>query len=140
MSTPKPPFNSLWNLYSSQPHGCSMALPNQCAIRMSRCLIAGGWSKDAFKSTQYPGKVCPHGYARGAQDLGAFLAKRWGNRTLGFSAPGSAPSAVSGRKGVVCFMNIPGFSGQGHIDLWDGSGTKTGDYWSSQTIWFWELT
>ena len=58
---------------------------------------------------------------------------------MGWSKPGSQPAGISGRKGVVCFMNIPGYGGQGHIDVWDGSQTKTGAYWDSQTIWFWEL-
>ena len=136
----KPPFSSLWTKYASENHPCSMALPNQCAIRMSRAFIAAGWPSHAFKSASYTGKLCPCGYARGAQDLGAYLQRVWGSRTLGWAAPGSVPSQIEGRRGVVCFMNIPGFGGQGHIDLWDGSQTKTGAYWDSKTIWFWELS
>ncbi len=135
----KPAFATLWSKYSSQSHPCSMSLPNQCAIRMSRALIAAGWPSGTFKSPRYGGKLCPHGYARGAQDLGAFLSRVWGTRTHGWSAPGSEPSQISGKRGVICFMNIPGFSGQGHIDVWDGTQTKTGAYWGSKTIWFWEL-
>ena len=65
----KPAFSTLWSKYSSQNHACSMSLPNQCAIRMSRALIAAGWTSDVFKSPRYGGKLCPHGLARGAQAL-----------------------------------------------------------------------
>jgi len=140
MSASKPSFSGVWAAYRSDLHACNIELPNQCAVRMSRALIDAGWSRDVFKSTRYPGKVCPHGYARGAQDLAAFLANVWGGRNLGWNAPGSTPKDVKGRKGLVAFMRIPGFGGQGHIDLWDGSATKTGDYWDSETIWFWDLS
>ncbi len=106
---------------------------------MSRALIKAGCPANTFRGTQYTGKVCPHGYARGAQDMGAFLQRAWGNRDKGWAAPGTVPSDASGVRGLVCFMNIPGFGGQGHIDLWDGSNTKTGAYWDSKTIWLWRL-
>lgn len=135
----KPTFSRLWSAYSTSTHPCSLDMTNQCAIRVSRALIAAGFPKSHFKGGSYTGKLCPHGYARGAQDLGAMLNRLWGSRTLGWSSPGSQPKNIGGRKGVICFMNIPSYGGQGHIDLWDGSETKTGSYWDSQTIWFWEL-
>lgn len=135
----KPSFNRIWSAYSKANHNCSMALHHQCAVRMSRALIDAGWPSNTFKSAQYTGKVCPHGYARGAQDLAAYLRRVWGNRDVGWSKPGSVPANASGVKGLICFMNIPGFGGQGHIDLWDGSETKTGAYWGSDTIWLWKL-
>jgi len=137
--TNKPSFTRIWAAYKTARHDCSLAMHNQCAVRVSRALIDAGWSKDAFKSTRYTGKVCSHGFARGAQDLGAFLRKVWGTRDLGWSAPGTAPANAANVKGIICFMNIPGFGGQGHIDLWDGTQTKTGAYWDSQTIWLWKL-
>ncbi len=135
----KPSFSMLWTVYDTGHHACSLTMDNQCAIRMSRALIRAGWSKDVFKSASYPGNLCPHGYARGAQDLAAFLAKTIGPRTHGWAAPGSVPAAAAGVSGIVAFMNIPGYGGQGHIDLWNGSETKTGAYWNSETIWFWKL-
>jgi len=37
-------------------------------------------------------------------------------------------------------MNIPGFGGQGHISLWDGQEVVDGgEYWDSNTIYFWKL-
>ena len=97
-------------------------------------------SGSLFKSAQYTGKVCPHGYARGPQDLASYLRRIWGNRDLGWSKPGVVPGNAAGVKGIICFMNIPGYGGQGHIDLWDGSSTKTGAYWDSETIWLWKLS
>ncbi len=102
---------------------------------MSRALIAAGIPMDS----DYPGNLCRHGYARGAQDLGAFLRKKWGTYEYGFSKPGSAPAEIKGKKGVILFANIPTFTGQGHIDLWDGSKTMTGEYWDADPIWFWVL-
>ncbi len=85
------------------------------------------------------GKLCPHGLGRGAQDLGNFLANHWGARTLGWTKQAAAPKNIQGKVGVVLFMKIPGFDGQGHIDLWDKTGPVGADYWDSETIWFWEL-
>ena len=125
-----------------------MTFPNQCAIRMSRCLIKSGWTKDTFRDKRYTGNICPHGYARGAQDLAAFLRKIWGSQTVGWSAQKDNMDAFSNslnKKGIICFMNIPGFAGQGHIDLWDGTKskpverTRRGQYWHSSTIWLWVL-
>jgi hypothetical protein len=134
----RPTFSSVDGHYSSDIHSCPdiSSSPNQCAVRLSRALIAAGMPM----SPGYPGNLCAHGYARGAQDLGAFLKIKWGTYEYGFSAPGSAPSQIAGKQGVIMFANIPGFSGQGHIDLWDGSKTKSGEYWDADPIWFWTLT
>jgi hypothetical protein len=95
----------------------------------------------AFKNS---GKnVCPHGYIRGAQDLAAVLGSSggFGVRTYGWSAQADAkaPANVKGVKGIICYMNIPDFSGQGHIDLWDGDGPVGEAYWDAKTIWLWSL-
>jgi len=37
-------------------------------------------------------------------------------------------------------MNIPGFDGQGHIDLWDKNYPVGDSYWDAKTIWMWTLT
>lgn len=135
----KPNYARLDNVYSESRHSCSLTMDNQCAIRVSRALIKAGWPKSAFKSASYTGKVCPHGYARGAQDLAAYLSRELGFRSKGWSRPGSVPGGASGVHGIICFMNIPGYGGQGHIDLWDGQATRTGSYWNSETIWLWSL-
>lgn len=135
----KPAFTRLWSAYSDSRHPCTLNMSNQCAIRVSRALIGAGFPKSKFKSGSYTGKLCPHGYARGAQDLAAMLGRIWGRRTVGWASPGGVPEGASAYKGVICFMNIPGYGGQGHIDLWNGSTTKTGAYWGSETIWLWNM-
>lgn len=107
---------------------------------MSEALVkTNGAFLDAFKKS---GKnVCPHGYMRGAQDLAAVLNKVFGTRSYGWSGSpnGAAPANIQGEKGIVCYMKIPGFSGQGHIDLWDGNSEVGAAYWDAKTIWMWSL-
>jgi hypothetical protein len=96
---------------------------------------------DLFKKSGR--NVCPHGYIRGAQDLAAALAgpHGWGRRDLGWSSQpnGTPPTTAHGVKGLVCYMNIPTYHGQGHIDLWDGKGPVGDEYWDAETIWLWKL-
>lgn len=131
----RPLFSALSQAYSSEVHNCPdiSPSPNQCAVRMSRALIAVGVLIDR----DYPGNLCRHGFARGAQDLGAFLRIKWGNRDQGFEAPGNPPVELQGKQGVILFMNIPDYTGQGHIDLWNAASSFT--YWGANPIWFWEL-
>lgn len=136
----KPLYTLLLSNYSMDRHVCPdvATSENQCAIRLSRAMIDAG-----IGLSGYTGNVCRHGYARGAQDLGAYLRRQWGVFDLGFSNPGTMPTALASRYGVIMFANIPGFSGQGHIDLWDGSQSLCGSgacpYWQADPIWFWEL-
>lgn len=141
----KPVFSVLKSNYrtlSHQIHVCSMHFPNTCAIRMSEALVKTNKAfLDAFKNS---GKnVCPHGYMRGAQDLGAVLnsPQVFGMRSHGWAGQpdGTAPANIRGVKGIVCYMNIPGFAGQGHIDLWDGNSPVGTAYWNAKTIWMWRL-
>jgi hypothetical protein len=109
---------------------------------MSEALVAT--NKEFLNAFKKSGKnVCPHGYIRGAQDLAAVLSSPgvFGARSYGWSAQpsGVAPTKVAGIKGIVCYMNIPGFSGQGHIDLWDGNDAVGSAYWDAKTIWMWSL-
>ena len=142
----KPAFTTLKSNYQlNKTHDCKMHFPNTCAIRMSEALVkTNPRFLDAFKSSKK--NVCPHGYMRGAQDLAAVLSgpRVFGQRDDGWSAQsdGTAPAGVRGVKGIVCYMNIPDFDGQGHIDLWDGEGlvgNADDNYWDAQTIWLWKL-
>jgi hypothetical protein len=138
---------------------------NTCAARMSEALvITNGLAIDrgaiaalgtgrgdgtrfllgryGYGTTANTGRLCPHGIGRGAQDLAAFLRAHWGDRNLGWAAqPGhdQAPANVQGKRGIVAFLKIPGFSGQGHIDLWNVDRCVGHGYWASQAIWFWSL-
>lgn len=140
-----PSFSILESNYSTEPtsvHECRMHFPNTCAIRMSEALVKTDkkFLTAFLKSTK---NKCPHGYMRGAQDLAAVLAlpSVLGPRTLGWNAQpsGEAPPGAVGKKGIVCFMNVPGYSGQGHIDLWDRIAPVGSAYWRARTIWMWVL-
>ena len=121
----KPLFKNLKENYetdSTQIHTCSMHFPNTCAIRMSEALVKTAPDLlEVFKKSNK--NKCPHGYLRGAQDLASVLAQPYvlGSRSLGWEAQKNdePPKNVIGIKGIICYMNIPGFDGQGHIDLWD---------------------
>ena len=63
----------------------------------------------------------------------------WGRRELGFEKPGKKPAELDGKRGVILFIDIPDYGGQGHIDLFDGTKSLSGDYWNAKIIWFWEL-
>jgi type VI secretion system (T6SS) effector Tae4 (amidase) len=141
---------------------------NTCAARMSEALVIAvdlvgsreeiaalgrGEGTERGRGTGAPyllgklgylsfGLLCPHGIARGAQSLGAFLAHSWGARTTGWTAQASrtaAPQEIVGRKGLILYARIPTYAGEGHIDLWNGSGPVGQQYWDAQTIWFWDL-
>ena len=142
----RPSFYKLKSNYKKKSrdiHTCSMHFPNTCAIRMSEALVRSNEKfLDAFKKSVK--NKCPHGYIRGAQDLGAILAKRsvFGVRDFGWSAqenPHNPPDDAIGKKGIVCYMNIPDFGGQGHIDLWDEAKPIGQAYWDAETIWMWTL-
>lgn len=140
----RPRFDALRGNYSTQPssiHNCSMSFPNTCAIRMSEALVAQDTAfLDRFDASGLT--LCPHRYMRGAQDLAAVLRRGdvFGNFNQGFSRPGTAPASMNGRKGIICYMNIPQYpDAQGHIDLWDGSGPVGDEYWNADPIWFWHL-
>lgn len=139
----KPTYTALRGVYKTDPtqiHSCSMQFPNTCAIRMSEALakVVTG-IKDKFKTGGV--NLCPHDYVRGAEDLAGVLRKAevFGVYDYGFSNPGTPPSSVNGKKGLVAYINIPGFSGQGHIDLWDGAAPAGDAYWNADPIWFWKL-
>lgn len=128
----KPSYSTLKANYSRG--GCKCYFGNNCAINMSKALIAcdSDW-KDVFKNS---GKnICACGYIRGAQDLASVIEKEWRSRDKGFANPGSRPQSMEGEEGLIVYMNIKGFGGQGHIDLFpDGT-----EYWNCETVWFWKL-
>jgi hypothetical protein len=153
-------------------HACTIIDPdddtvNTCAARMNEALlIANGivisradiaktgtgretdgvkylLGEYGFGTYANTGRLCAHGVARGAQDLGAFLKYHWGKRTKGWTAQssdGSPPADISGETGVVLFMDLPGADNvQGHIDLWNKTGPVGSQYWTAKTTYFWQL-
>ncbi|BEU02396.1 hypothetical protein OAG1_11960 [Agarivorans sp. OAG1] len=139
-------FRNLKSNYSPNSydaHDCTMYFPNTCAIRMSEALV----KTNSLFLSRFKGSAknkCPHGYLRGAQDLASVLSKPsvLGSRTKGWNGTPNAtiPDNIKSETGIICFMNIPGFDGQGHIDLWDKTDAVGNHYWDAETIWFWSLT
>ena len=123
----KPSYSTL---KSNMGNGCSCGNGQwwQCAIKMSQALIKcdSGW-KQIFKNS---GKnICACGYIRGAQDMAAVIKSQWGTRDYG------SKNSILGKKGIITYMNIKNFSGQGHVDIYpDGT-----EFWDCETVWFWEL-
>ncbi len=137
----RPTFAAVRSAYKTHgTHACPMHFPNTCAIRMSEALIAASESfHEVFRLSKK--NLCPHGMVRGAQDLGAILATPavFGKPNHGWETPRTSPPEILSRKGIVCFMNIPSFAGQGHIDLWDGAGPVGQAYWTASPVWMWTL-
>lgn len=127
-------FQTVWSSYPSSQMPCDGPYDNQCAIRMSIALMGAGFSFGGYTEPR-----CKHGHARGAESLAQFLSRAARPERL---ASATAEASVSGRTGVVFFRNLAGFrGGQGdHIDVWNGTKTKTGAYFTScQEVWFWPL-
>lgn len=128
----RPSFASVERNYSISING---PYANTCAVRMSMALSkADVMLKQAFK-TSIVNKTAK-GYIRGAQDLAAILRKVWG-------VPDQSWAGLTGKpigNGVICYMNIQTYSGQGHIGLWKNGAPYDNDaYWSASPVWFWRL-
>jgi len=166
---PQPAFDALVAAYSTDPesvHDCPAIHTrdpvnvNTCAIRMGEALLlASGLAadRDAIAAITrgagngrsfllgpygYRALLCPHGVSRGARDVADFLRDQWGSATRSWpaqSADDASPDDAQGITGVVAFVGIPGYSGQGHVDLWTGDGPVGHAYWSSQHIYLWRL-
>ncbi len=139
----RPTFSAILAVYKTDPtqiHNCTMHFPNTCAIRMSEALdktVTGIKQKFAESGVN----LCPHNFVRGAEDLAGILRKAdvFGVYDAGFNAPGTVPASVQGKKGLVAYVNIPDFPGQGHIDLWDDTKPVGSAYWNADPVWFWKL-
>lgn len=119
-----------------------MHFPNTSAIRMCEALAATDISfLNEFKlSTK---NKCPHGYIIGAADLASILSQPQllGVRTHSWKsqANGNAPKEAIGKHGIICYMNIPGYADQGHIDLWNKNTPVGDEFWEAKKIWLWTL-
>ncbi|MDC0671942.1 type VI secretion system amidase effector protein Tae4 [Nannocystis radixulma] len=125
-------FDDLNNNY---PTGspCDEGWPNQCAIRVSIAL-----EKSGFPLNDYTDPPCKHGHARGAESLAKHLWRKLGRPTIATHA--SAGSFTT--RGIIFFKDIKGFrNGVGdHIDLWNGTHTRTGAYFGKcKQVWFFAI-
>jgi hypothetical protein len=133
---------------------------NTCALRISEALvIANGLveNRDAITAITnrpergrahllglygYRANLCPHGIGRGARDVSDFLRQQWGSPSYTWSAQPDAsiaPSDVQGLTGVMAFVKLPGYTGQGHIDLWNRTAAIGHAYWNAEKIYLWRL-
>jgi hypothetical protein len=169
MQFAKPSFATLVESYDTDPesvHACPLIHTknpvnvNTCAIRMGEALaIANGLaeSREAIAALThingnghtfllgpygYRALLCPHGVSRGAHDVADFLTTQWGppSRTWTAQVDGeTSPEDAQGLTGVIAFMGIPTYAGQGHVDLWNGDAPVGHQYWNSRQILLWEL-
>jgi hypothetical protein len=103
----------------------------------------------------YKANLCPHGIGRGAADLAYFLQDQWGTPTYStrendaqrekflqdpnVQESALVPPQVSSKRGVIAFIKIDGYDGQGHIDLWNESAAVGHAYWRCRKVSFWKL-
>lgn len=129
----RPSFASVERNYSTS---INSSYENTCAIRMSMALSKSDvMLKNAFFKASIANKT-PKGYIRGAQDMAAILRNVWGVPDQNWS--GSIGKPIG--NGLICYMNIPTYAGQGHIGLWkNGVAYDDDDYWSANPVWFWRL-
>jgi hypothetical protein len=168
MSFSRPSFDALFRNYETEPesvHDCPFIHRknpinvNTCAIRMAEALvIANGLieSREAIAALTnkagsgkgfllgqlgYRANLCPHGIARGARDLAEYLRQQWGAPTLSWAAREVAtpPDEVLGQTGLVAFIKLRTYTGQGHIDLWNETSAVGHDDWDALDVCFWRL-
>jgi hypothetical protein len=158
-----PAFTTLWSSYphdSEAPPGSQHAMPcdekdksgfyfyeNQCAIRMSHCLIKAGISL-----SNYTDPKCKHGYARGAESLATWIWRNFG-KPLQVDCSNAAQKNTFltnqywSKNGIIFFKDFYGTNNTGdHIDLLYHVNTQiltaTGNYTNDgrvKQIWFWEV-
>jgi hypothetical protein len=143
-----PPFNSMWNKYPNGDSGTVKKMiggkvdnpdyVNTCAIRMSYTLNNTGQNVKSGAGMLTVKGGDKKNYGLRMAEMAAYLKKQWGRPTLHVKNPGGSSSAFAGRQGVIAFLGIPGYSGGGHVDLWDGQKTAHGDYFNSSEVMLWE--
>ena len=134
-----PTFAVLWRNYpQGKIAGACAQHTHQCAIKMSAALAKSCFTLKGYKDATCKANGVVH--ARGAESLANYLSwKMFKPLKQPFYC---ARSAVKGKTGIIFFQNITGFrGGEGdHIDLWNGSETKSGQYFKSCSwVWFWAL-
>lgn len=130
-------YDRLDSSYPNEQAPCGDGWENQCAIRMSIALEGAGFSFDG-----YTDPLCSHNHARGAESLANHLWRQWGRPRI-FTSPQSAKGSLASSRGIIFFKDLRGFRGGSgdHIDLWSGTRTKTGEYFSScKQVWFYSIT
>jgi hypothetical protein len=117
---------------------------NTCAIRMSVACLKGGvrFSKGGLivQDGPFKGQRIEPSQAK----LSQMLVEMWGEPEK-FDSNDSYDKMIGNRQGVASFFRIDGHSNQGHIDLvepwdkWHACVMSTTCYFSSSSIWFWDM-
>jgi len=118
---------------------------NQCAIRMSECLLKSGVNMGSFTGAKcYPGHKHNQSHVLRAEELAKWMKLKplfFGDVEIKKNVNSSY---LSDKKGIIFLLNFWGAGNQGdHIDLWNGSKMTRGapEYFSAaQEVWFWEIT
>ncbi|MDO5528040.1 MAG: type VI secretion system amidase effector protein Tae4 [Paracoccus sp. (in: a-proteobacteria)] len=113
---------------------------NTCAIRLSLAIVKSGREVRLGSHRILKG---PHQGKRvevGMKRLAALLATpAWLGKPETLSAR-TPVNDLRGRRGIIAFHGIPGFSGGGHIDLIDpAEGCASDCYFGAGELWFWPL-
>ena len=133
---------------------------NTCALRISEALVLANKlveSREAITALTnrygngraflmgpygYKANLCPHGIGRGARDVSDFLRQQWGSPSLSWPTQESidtVPDDILGLTGLISFSKLPGFTGQGHIDLWNEEAAVGNAHWDAERIYLWRM-
>ncbi len=133
---------------------------NTCALRVAEALVlatglvasreaitaltsrAGNGKAFLLGRYGYAANLCPHGIARGPRDLADFLRKEWGPPSVTWASRAGeddAPEEAREQRGVIAFVKIPSYKGQGHIDVWNAGEAIGHAYWNAGEIFLWRL-
>ncbi len=106
--------------------------PNTCAVRLAYAI----WKTDRHFFRTVKANAEWYGLPVRANELAHIFAKK-----LGRATHVENPTKIANRKGIIFFDTISGYSGSGHISLWDGSQVVDGgDYFNrSPRVYFWPL-
>jgi hypothetical protein len=143
-------FPSFQTLYSNYPelqsngmpaHPSSDNIENQCAIRMSQCLMNSGVDFSSYPSS---GQT-KDGFAKGAKALGNWIRSNFGAPVY-LTSETFKGSKYQNQTGILLNYNAEDPNQNGHIDLWtpgmktDPFSTKNQFYgWSNYGVWFWPV-
>ncbi len=116
---------------------------NTCAIRMSLALLKSGYEVTSgshrILAGPYKGKRIEVNMAKLAKVLSE---DHWFGKPETVTAP-DVSAAIVARCGIIAFHRIPGFPGNGHIDLIDNSQASlrcaSFCFFGAKEIWFWPL-
>lgn len=127
---------------------------NQCAMRMSVCLIGAGMSLSDYNG----GPKCKHGWATGAQSLATWLWNKKLGRPVVFDhvpigwsstkVSSYAKAMLNGKSGIIFFSNLFARAGESdanrsgdHIDVWyiERALSYNDPHNDAKEVWFWEI-